>query len=88
MANSHAYRLKLARGFLQEARQDVTLQRWRSAMDNAQLAVANAAKGVLALLGPVGHTHQPAPLLGEAVQQSLFGETQREQVQLSTWLKQ
>jgi HEPN domain-containing protein len=44
------YRLKLAQGFLNEARQDVGLGRWRSAVDNAQLAVENAAKAVLALL--------------------------------------
>lgn len=54
---SAEYRLKLAQGFLNEARQDVGLGRWRSAVDNAQLAVENAAKAVLALLGPVGRTH-------------------------------
>lgn len=54
------YRLKVAQGFLDEARQDVSLARWRAAMDNAQLAVENAAKAVLALLGPVGRTHNPA----------------------------
>ncbi|MEZ4712984.1 MAG: HEPN domain-containing protein [Caldilineaceae bacterium] len=74
MTESLEYRLKLAAGFLQEASQDVTLKRWRSTMDNAQLAVENAAKGVLALIGPVGRTHQPAPLLREAVQKELFPE--------------
>ena len=54
------YRVKVAAGFLGEARQDVTLARWRSAVDNAPLAVENAAKAVLALLGPVGRTHNPA----------------------------
>ena len=38
------YRLRVARGFLDEAQQDAELQRWRSAVDNAQLAVENAAK--------------------------------------------
>jgi HEPN domain-containing protein len=47
------YRLRLAEGFLEEARQDVVLQRWRSALDNSQLAVEHAVKSVLALLGPV-----------------------------------
>jgi len=60
------YRLKLAQGFLNEARQDVGLERWRSAVDNAQLAVENAAKAVLALLGPVGRTHNPAVHLRQA----------------------
>ena len=43
------YRFKLAQGFLVEARQDVDLERWRSTVDNAQLAVENAAKAVLTL---------------------------------------
>lgn len=61
------YRLRLADGFLSEARQDIGFQRWRSCVDNAQLAVENAAKVLLALLGPVGRTHNPAALLREAL---------------------
>ncbi|MDO8672160.1 MAG: HEPN domain-containing protein [Dehalococcoidia bacterium] len=57
------YRLRLAEGFLGETRQDIDSKRWRSCMDNSQLAVENAAKAVLALLGPVGHTHNPGALL-------------------------
>lgn len=67
-----SYRLKLARGFLNEARQDVDLQRWRSTVDNAQLSVENAAKAVLALLGPVGRTHNPALWLRQALDQGSF----------------
>jgi HEPN domain-containing protein len=33
------FRLRLAEGFLQEAEEDLTLSRWRSCVDNAQLAV-------------------------------------------------
>ncbi|MGH2352681.1 MAG: HEPN domain-containing protein [Chloroflexota bacterium] len=44
------YRLRLAEGFLQEAHQDFALQRWRSCVDNSQLATENAAKAVLAAL--------------------------------------
>ena len=33
------YRFRVAQGFLEESRQDVALERWRSAVDNAQLAV-------------------------------------------------
>lgn len=61
------YRLRLAEGFLQEARQDIALQRWRSCVDNSQLAVENAAKAALAFLGPVGRTHNPATLLRQAL---------------------
>jgi HEPN domain-containing protein len=61
------YRLRLAQGFLGEAIQDIGLSRWRSAMDNAQLSVENAAKAALALLGPVGRTHFPASLLRNSI---------------------
>lgn len=63
MNPNYAYRLKLAQGFLEETYQDIQLRRWRSAMDNAQLVVENAAKSVLALFGPIGRTHYPTSLL-------------------------
>jgi HEPN domain-containing protein len=75
-----AYRLKVAVGFLEEMRQDVELSRWRSVVDNAQLAVENAAKAVLALLGPVGRTHSPAIQLRQALREGLFPVALREQI--------
>jgi HEPN domain-containing protein len=66
------YRLKIAQGFLAEARQDVKLERWRSGVDNAQLTVGNGVKAVLALLGPVGRTHNPAALLRLALDKGRF----------------
>jgi HEPN domain-containing protein len=54
------YRLELARGFVDEARQDIGLSRWRSAVDGAQIAVENAGKASLALFGRIGRTHNPA----------------------------
>ena len=80
MSDSYQYRHKLAAGFLEEARQDFTLKRWRSVMDGAQLAVENAAKAVLALIGPVGRTHFPAPLLRDLVKEGVFPESQRHSV--------
>ena len=68
------YRLKVAQGFLNEASQDVGLERWRSAVDNAQLAVENAAKSVLALVGPVGRSHNPAAQLRQAIIQAVPNE--------------
>jgi HEPN domain-containing protein len=68
------YRLKVAQGFLEESREDMGLKRWRSAVDNAQLAAENAAKAVLALVVPLGKTHNPAPPLRKAVRESLFPE--------------
>ena len=66
------YRLRLTAGFLDEARQDVQLARWRSCVDNSQLAVENAAKALLALLGPLGRTHEPAALLRQALAAGRF----------------
>ena len=75
LAFEHAlYLLKLAQGFLEESRQDVQLQRWRSAVDNSQLAVENSAKAVLSLAVPVGKTHNPAPQLREALSKGHFQE--------------
>jgi len=61
------YRVRLMEGFLAETRQDLSLARWRSCVDNSQLAVDNAAKALLALLAPVGRTHNPAILLRQAL---------------------
>lgn len=79
--NRAEYRLRVARGFLEEARQDVELGRWRAAVDNAQLAVENAAKSVLALVGPVGWTHNPGPLLRRFLDDGIFTGEQGELVQ-------
>lgn len=69
---STQYRLKVAQGFLEESRQDVQLLRWRSAVDNAQLAVENSAKAVLSLVAPIGKTHNPAPQLRENLSKGHF----------------
>jgi HEPN domain-containing protein len=52
------FRLKLAAGFLMEAEEDVRLSRWRSCVDNAQMAAENAGKAVVAMRGPVPKVHQ------------------------------
>lgn len=67
MHQSVLYRLNLARGFLQEAEQDLTLHRWRSAVSNAQLVVENGLKAVIALFLPVAKTHDPARVLMELI---------------------
>lgn len=72
MPDEAEYRLRVMKGFLDEARQDVSLERWRSCVDNSQLAVENAAKAVLALLGPVGRTHNPAVPLRQALEAGQF----------------
>ena len=70
-----AYRLRLARGFLDEATQDVALGRWRSAVGNSQLAVENSVKALLSLLGPVGRTHAPSAQLRKAISEGVFPES-------------
>ncbi|MEW6245304.1 MAG: HEPN domain-containing protein [Nitrospirota bacterium] len=73
MTGEHAaYRLRMATGFLGEAQQDVSLGRWRSAVDNAQLAAENGVKAVLSLTGPVGRTHAPTVPLREALARGEF----------------
>jgi HEPN domain-containing protein len=78
------YRLKLAEGFLEEARQDLNLERWRSCVDNSQLAVENAGKAVLALLGPLGRTHNPAVLLRNGLQEGRFPAEVRARIERIT----
>jgi len=66
------YRLRLAEGFLAEARLNMQHELWRSCVDNSQLAAENAAKALLALIGPVGHTHDPGEILLEALKEGRF----------------
>lgn len=54
------YRLELAEGFLSEALQDFELSRWRSCVDNSQLAVENSGKTIIACFRPVEKSHNPA----------------------------
>lgn len=90
-SNQHAsYRLKLAQGFLEEARQDSDLARWRSAVDSAQLAVENAGKSVLALAGRIGRTHNPSTqirrLLDEGRFEAAFSQRLERLAELSEYL--
>ncbi len=65
MMETTTYRLELARGFLREAQEDLSLQRWRSSISNAQLVAENALKAVVSLFAPVAKTHDPANILLE-----------------------
>lgn len=59
------YRLRLGAGFLNEAEEDVRLSRWRSCVDSAQVAVANAIKAVVGRFGPIPCSHDVGGLLDE-----------------------
>jgi HEPN domain-containing protein len=61
------YRLKLTTGFLEEAKQDFALKRWRACVSNAQLAVENAGKAILMIFGVSPKTHEPARHLAALV---------------------
>jgi len=73
-----SYRFALAKGFLSEAEQDITLRRWRSCVDNSQLTVENAGKAILSLFGIAPKTHDPVQqitmiLRREALPQEILG---------------
>jgi len=57
---NQGYRLELVDGFYAEANQDFELSRWRSCVDNSQLAVENSGKTVIACFRPVEKSHNPA----------------------------
>lgn len=61
------YRLDLAKGFLKEAEEDFQLKRWRSCVDNSQLAVENFGKAILMLFGISPKTHEPARHLARLI---------------------
>ena len=75
------YRLRLAEGFLREAEQDFTLERWRSCVDSAQLATENAGKSVLALLGVVPKTHDPAQQIAQVLRAQILPPALRESME-------
>jgi HEPN domain-containing protein len=75
------YRIRLARGFLEEAEQDFTLRRWRSCVDNSQLVVENAGKAVLAVFGITPKTHDPAQQVGKILRERKLTAAMRERMQ-------
>ncbi|MBU1487677.1 HEPN domain-containing protein [bacterium] len=72
------YRLKLAEGFLKEARQNFDYRQIRSCVDNSQLAIENGAKAVIICFGPLGKTHNPVNALRRILkQEKLTSEIER-----------
>ena len=74
------YRLNLAKGFLGEAEEDFKLKRWRSCVDNAQMAVENSGKAILMLFGVSPKTHEPARHLAQLVHNPEIPESVRSQI--------
>ncbi|MFQ5709755.1 MAG: HEPN domain-containing protein [bacterium] len=75
------YRLRLARGFVEEAQQDFRLKRWRSCVDNAQLAVENAGKAILAIFGPTPRTHEPSKEVKDLIETNKIDASLSEDLQ-------
>ncbi len=61
------YRLELAKGFLSEAEQDETLQRWRACVSSSILVIENAGLAVLMLFGVSPFTHKPGGHLSQLI---------------------
>lgn len=74
------YRLNLAKGFLEEAEEDVKLKRWRSCVDNAQLAVENSGKAILMLFGISPKTHEPAKHIVQLTHKNDIPQSIRENI--------
>ena len=80
-ASDADYRLRLGRGFLAEAEEDLRPSRWRSCVDNSQLAVENAAKSVIARFGPVPRSHDMSAVLSELLRHGTVPPELREGVE-------
>jgi HEPN domain-containing protein len=57
------YRLRMAVGFYEESERNLNRAEWRACVDDAQLAVENAAKAVICCFHPAARTHEPEPEL-------------------------
>ncbi len=79
-SESMRYRLALAEGFLGEARQDHSLARWRSCVDNSQLVVENAGKAVLLLFGVSPKTHDPGRALSDFLERGAPAPELRDEI--------
>jgi HEPN domain-containing protein len=52
-------RLRIAVGFCDEAERNFNRSEWRACVDDAQLAVENAAKALISCFHPAARTHEP-----------------------------
>ena len=67
---------------MDSAEEDLRSSRWRSCVDDAQLAVENAAKSVVARFGPVPRSHDMSAVLSEHLRQGTIPPQLRESVEL------
>ncbi len=76
------YRLELSEGFLAEAEQDFELSRWRSCVDNSQLAVENSGKTVVACFRPVEKSHNPARQVADMLERNEINQELIEDIKI------
>jgi HEPN domain-containing protein len=67
-----AYRLRLAKGYIDEAKKLFDVGLWRACVGSCQLAVENACKVIIALFRPVVKTHEVSRLLLELLAEEEF----------------
>ncbi|NTU96636.1 MAG: HEPN domain-containing protein [Chlorobiaceae bacterium] len=72
--NDVAYRLELARGFLNEAEQNFAARHWRSCVSVSILVVENTGLAVLMLFGVSPLTHKPGRHLSQLVTEGTVSE--------------
>jgi len=65
------YRLEMASRYLAAAEKMLAAEEWPGCVHYAQLTVENAAKAVLACLGPIPRTHDIAEWLQKSLEQEL-----------------
>ncbi|MGB9722165.1 MAG: HEPN domain-containing protein [bacterium] len=68
------YRLKLADGFLNEARKQFEIKLFRAVVDAAQLSVENSIKAVIAMFKPIPKTHEMAETIEDILREVKFNE--------------
>ncbi len=76
------YRLELAEGFLNEAEQDFGLSRWRSCVDNSQLAVENSGKTIIACFKPIEKSHNPARQVADLMEREEIAQELVEHIRI------
>ncbi|NTV98454.1 MAG: HEPN domain-containing protein [Chlorobiaceae bacterium] len=72
--NDVAYRLELARGFLNEAEQSFATRHWRACVSVSILVVENTGLAVLMLFGVSPLTHKPGKHLSQLVTEGTVSE--------------
>ncbi|MEW6686826.1 MAG: HEPN domain-containing protein [Candidatus Edwardsbacteria bacterium] len=74
------YRLKLALGFLSEAKEQFKHKLFRAVVDDAQLSVENSIKAVIALFKPVPKIHEIDETIEDLLEEVEFSENERQKL--------